>query len=133
MFAGFNDFGDAFVLYLLQLIFTFLWILLLIIPGIIKSYAYSMSYYIRMDKKLSPNECITESRRIMNGHKWELFCLRFSYIGWFILCALTLGILSLWVIPRFNQAHYEFYLHITGQDVAPAQEEAVVDAPALEE
>ncbi len=126
MFEGFKDFADSLVLYLLRMIFIALWALLLIIPGIIKSYAYSMAFYIRMDKKLGANECITESRRIMDGHKWELFCLEISYIGWMILCVLTLGILSLWVMPRYNQAHYEFYLHITGQDVAPAND--VVDA-----
>ncbi|MBP5342824.1 DUF975 family protein [bacterium] len=116
LFAGFNNFGRAFVLELLTGIYLFLWSLL-IIPVFIKIYSYSMSVYILKDNPdMSADECITMSRKIMNGHKWELFCLEFSYIGWIILCILTFGILSFWVSPKMQQAKYLFYLHITEKD-----------------
>ncbi|MCQ2753245.1 MAG: DUF975 family protein [Bacilli bacterium] len=118
IFYGFKErYTQSLGVYVMQTIFTALWTLLLIIPGIIKSFSYSMALYIALD---NPNkttlDCITESRKLMNGNKWKLFCLRISYIGWFILMILTLGILGFWVLPKFNQAQYEFYLHITHKD-----------------
>ena len=110
-------FEHAFVLALLETVYLFLWSLL-IIPAFIKPYSYAMSFFIQKDNPdMTANECITESRRIMDGNKWKLFCLEFSYIGWVILCILTLGILSFWVSPKMNQAKYLFYLHITGKDM----------------
>ncbi|MBD3110185.1 DUF975 family protein [Bacillus sp. AGMB 02131] len=71
---------------LLVFIFVFLWGLLLIVPGIIKTYSYSMTFYILRDRKdLSAIEAITESRKMMDGHKWKLFCLMFSFIWWYII------------------------------------------------
>lgn len=116
IFDGFNEFTKTFLIALLQGIFVFLWSLLLIIPGIVKSIAYSMSYYVSLDNKnLKASECLKESQRIMQGHKMELFCLMLSYFGWLILCGLTLGILTLWVGPRIEEAKYLFYLKITGK------------------
>ena len=69
-------------------IFTFLWSLLFVIPGLIKSYSYSMTPYILSeDPRITPMDAITESRRIMDGNKFRLFCLHFSFIGWDLLCA----------------------------------------------
>lgn len=136
MFEGFKRFADAFVLYLLQQIFIALWSLLLVIPGIIKSYSYSMAYYIMNDSKepISANDAITESRTLMDGHKWELFCLDISYIGWLILCLLTLGILSFWVQPKMAASKYAFYLHITGKDqVQETVIEEVIDTEVVSE
>ncbi|MCQ2794014.1 MAG: DUF975 family protein [Bacilli bacterium] len=118
IFYGFKErYTQSLGVYIMQTIFTALWTLLLIVPGIIKSFSYSMALYIALD---NPNkttlDCITESRKLMHGNKWKLFCLRISYIGWFILMILTLGILGFWVLPKFNQAQYEFYLHITHKD-----------------
>ena len=118
MFYGFKErYGQSLGVYITTLLFTVLWTLLLIIPGIIKSYAYAMSAYIAYD---NPNktalDCITESRKLMKGHKWQLFCLQISYIGWILLVVLTLGILSFWVDPKISQARYEFYLHISNKD-----------------
>ena len=79
--------------------------------AIIKSLAYSMTYFILDDNpSFSVKEAITESRRIMDGHKGELLCLMLSYFGWILLSVLTLGVLSLWVTPRIQQATYLFYL-----------------------
>lgn len=118
LFYGFKErYGQSLGVYILTGIFTLLWSLLLIIPGIIKSYAYAMTAFIAYD---NPNktvlDCITESRKLMKGNKWKLFCLEFSYIGWNLLVVLTLGILGFWVGPKITQARYEFYLHISNKD-----------------
>ena len=77
-------------------------VLLFIIPGIIKSFSYAMTYFIINDHpEYSINQAITESRRMMDGHKMEYFILCLSFIGWFILSCITLGIGFLWLIPYF--------------------------------
>lgn len=130
LFAGFsNGYLTTLLISVLQCIFIMLWTMLLFIPGMIKVYSYSMAYYIHLDRpELGAKDCITESRRMMNGHKWELFCLEFSYIGWIILVALTFGIAGLWVYPRMEMARYLFYLKVSGkgleQQNAPQQEES---------
>jgi uncharacterized membrane protein len=111
LFSGFHYFWKAFLIKLLTTIYIFLWSLLLVIPGIIKSFSYSLAMYIANDNpNLSANECITRSKELMQGNKFKLFKLLLSYFGWILLCGLTLGILSLWVIPRIDQAIYLFYL-----------------------
>ncbi len=109
-FGGFQNFADSFLLYLLNSIFTALWSLLLIIPGIIASYRYSMSYYILSDNPtMDGNEARVASVQLMRGNKWRLFCLDCSFIGWYILCVLTFGILTFWVAPYHEAARTEFY------------------------
>lgn len=109
-FAGFKIFLKAFCLNFLMELYICLWSLLFVIPGIIKSFSYSMSNFILKDNpNMSANEAITESRRMMNGNKWRLFCLYFSFIGWFILSAITFGILLLWIQPYLNASVAEFY------------------------
>lgn len=100
--------------HLLQSIYLVLWgIITLGIMAIVKSLSYSMTYYILEEHPdWSVNDAITESRKMMNGHKWKLFCLLLSYLGWLILSALTFGILSLWITPRIEQAKYLFYKDI---------------------
>lgn len=128
LLEGFKDFGRALVIYLLQSIFTLLWALLLIIPGIIKSISYSMAFYVAMDnKELSAKECIKESQRLMDGCKWQYFCLMLSYIGWIILSCLTFGILFLWVLPRMQQASYLFYLDISGKGLEEERQAKLFD------
>ena len=105
LFSGFSDdFLNTFLLGLLSEIFIFLWTLLFIIPGIVKSYSYSMAFHIQNDASDKDwNVCLTESRKMMNGHKWELFMLDLSFLGWYIVGALCCGIGTLWVIP-YHQA-----------------------------
>ncbi|GAF36057.1 hypothetical protein JCM14108_998 [Lentilactobacillus farraginis DSM 18382 = JCM 14108] len=98
-------------------ILTFLWSFLLIIPGIIKGYAYSQAIFIYRDaldkgEKIGYFEAIDRSRQLMNGHKVDLFVLGLSYIGWFLLSSLTLNLLDLWVIPYYNLAIANFYVKI---------------------
>lgn len=117
IFDGFKTFFRAFLINLLQGVFIFLWSLLFVIPGIIKTFSYAMSDHIAIDHpEKTEIECITESRKLMDGHKWQLFCLEISYIGWFLLCVLTLGILCLWVMPKFEAAKYAFYLNLIGKN-----------------
>ncbi|MDR0600823.1 MAG: DUF975 family protein [Treponema sp.] len=110
LFDGFDRFGAAFLLYLLRGIFIFLWTLLLIIPGIVKIFSYSMAFYILGDNPgMNGCESITASRKMMNGHKGRLFGLYFSFIGWILLGILTLGIGFLWIFPYMLQAEANFY------------------------
>jgi hypothetical protein len=84
--------------------------MLFIIPGLIKTYSYSMAYYIQRDNPhMSALECITESRRMMEGHKLRLFLLQLSFIGWYILGCIPFYIGLLWVIPYFGVAQANFY------------------------
>jgi uncharacterized membrane protein len=115
LFDGFKNFSSALVLFILQSIFIFLWTLLLIIPGIIKSLSYSMAFFILHDNpNMSGMEAITASRKMMNGYKVKLFCLYFSFIGWFLLCILTFGIGFLWLYPYILQSTAIFYEDIKG-------------------
>ena len=111
---GFTDcFGDSFLIALMTAIFTALWSLLFVIPGIVKAYSYSMAYYIKCDHpEYNWRQCINESMRIMNGHKMELFILDLSFIGWYIVGALVLGVGTLWVMPYHQAAYTHFYLSI---------------------
>lgn len=105
-FGGFDDFWSAFKVTFLVGLFTFLWSLLFIIPGIIKGLSYSMSLYILAENKgKSARECINESKAMTDGHKMELFVLGLSFIGWALLCCITFGIAYIWVGP-YTQATY---------------------------
>lgn len=113
LFDGFKNFTNSFFLYLTNQLFVFLWSLLLIVPGIVKQYSYSMSYYIMIENpEMSPTEARAQSQIMMQGNKWRLFCLDFSFIGWIILSGLTLGILMLWIMPYMETAHAAFYNEI---------------------
>lgn len=111
MFCGFKEaFGDSLVLYLLMSIFLALWSLLLVVPGIIKYYAYSMAPFLQQDsedKNWKVN--LDKSIEMMNGYKMKLFLLDLSFIGWYILGALCLGIGTLFVIPYHQMARANFY------------------------
>lgn len=134
LFSGFRRFGASLALYLLIAVFTFLWTLLLIIPGIIKAYSYSMSYFILVDcPEMPANQARKQSMALMQGHKWRLFCLDLSFIGWWLLCILTLGILSFWVLPYQQTARAKFYQDLIGEGAKPAapvaQDKADAQAP----
>ena len=109
-FNGFDDFFSAFKVTLLVGLYTFLWSLLFIVPGIIKGYSYSMALYVLADNKgKSARECIAESKAMMEGHKMELFVLDLSFIGWYLLCSLTCGLAFLYVAPLLNATHANVY------------------------
>lgn len=130
-FSGFDDFWSAFKVNLLTGIYTFLWSLLFVIPGIIKTISYSMSSYILAENKGKPAlECIKESQAMTNGHKMELFVLSLSFIGWGLLCAITFGIASIWVTPYMNATFANAYASLKPVVEEPVEE--VLDAPAEE-
>lgn len=109
-FSVFNKYGRYLGGSLLMTLYIILWCLLLIIPGIVKSYAYAMTPYVMNDRPdLDADDCIHESRMMMKGYKWKLFCLDLSFIGWAILCILTLGIGFLWLQPYVEASHAKFY------------------------
>lgn len=110
LFSGFNDFGRSFIAYLLVMIFVFLWTLLLIIPGIIMTFAYSMTMFIIADdKEISARDAIRRSKDMMRGYKWKLFCLYLRFFGWAILAILTFGIGFLWLVPYIQMSVLKFY------------------------
>ena len=97
--------------------------LLLIIPGIMASYSYAMTGYILAEHpELTAGEAIAQSKAMMAGNRWRLFCLQFSFIGWDILCALTLGIGNLALRPYRHAAEAAFYRELCGGTV-PEDEE----------
>ena len=132
IFDGFRKgLGNNIVAGILVQIFTFLWALLFIIPGIVKSYSYAMTYYILADNPdMAPTDAITESRKMMDGNKWRLFCLDLSFIGWYLLSILTLGILALWISPYNMMARAEFYESLKPQPAV--EDEAFVGGMAEE-
>lgn len=110
VFAGFNKTGRALWLNILMSVFTFLWSLLLVIPGIIKAYAYSMAFYILADNpEITASEALAKSQSMMRGHKMELFILELSFIGWFFLVGLTFGIAAIYVVPYMSATMANFY------------------------
>lgn len=94
----------------LMMIFVCLWSLLFIVPGIIKAFAYALTPYILVDKpELSANQAIDLSKAMMKGHKFDLFWLSLSFIGWMILCIPTLGLGLFWLLPYMTTATAAFY------------------------
>lgn len=109
-------FLGVFLIYIVSSLFIVLWTLLFFIPGFIKSYSYSQAYLIYKDhvdhpntEKVSAVNCITESRELMDGHKGRLFALDVSFIGWYLIGFLTLGIGFLWITPYTTAARTAFY------------------------
>lgn len=106
---------------LLTSLYTFLWTLLFVIPGIIKGYAYAMTPYILKDNpNMKNNEAIELSMAMMNGFKWRLFCLQLSFIGWAFLCLFTLGIGYLWLVPYMQTSTAVFYEDVKAEFAAKA-------------
>ena len=95
---------------LLTTVYTFLWTLLLVIPGIMKSYSYAMTLFILKDyPELQYDAAIEKSMAMMSGHKMKMFLLDLSFIGWAILCCFTLGIGFLFLAPYVEASHAAFY------------------------
>lgn len=110
IFQGFNNFGTALSAYLLMIGFILLWTLLLIIPGIIAAMSYSMTVYIIADdNSIGAMDAIDKSKKMMDGYKWKLFRLGLRFLGWSLLCILTLGIGFLWLMPYMQVSLAKFY------------------------
>jgi Predicted integral membrane protein len=110
LFKGFSMYGKTFISYLLIMIFTILWMLLLIVPGIIAAISYSMTFYILADNnEMSGQDAISKSKELMHGNKYRYFCLLGRFTGWFLLGILSLGIGFLWIVPYFMASNARFY------------------------
>lgn len=116
--TGFGQYGHTFATLFLRDLFLVLWSLLFIIPAIVKSYSYRMVPFIIKDRpELSATEAITESRRMMDGHKWNTFVLDLSFIGWAILGFITFGIVNVfWTEPYRQNTNAALYLRLCGQE-----------------
>lgn len=113
LFSGFRFFTTNFILNLLIVIFTVLWTLLLIVPGIIAAIKYSMAYYILNDNpEIGGLEAIRRSKEMMNGHKMRFFEMWLSFLGWFILGVVTFGLGMIYAIPYYRAAKANFYLDL---------------------
>lgn len=118
LFSGFPNLLKAFCLNFMMSLFIFLWTLLLIVPGIIATFRYAMAFYILVDNpQIGVFDAINESKRIMQGHKWELFVLYLSFLGWILLAILTFGIGFLWLSPYMMTTVSNFYDKIKGETV----------------
>lgn len=109
----------VFINWLLSTIFICLWSLLLIVPGIIKTLAYSQSQFIVKDmvdsgQEVNATEAISKSRQLMNGHKGEYLLLQLTFIGWAILGCLSLGIGFLWISPYIHVTNAKYYRKLAG-------------------
>nr|MDK2851550.1 hypothetical protein [Candidatus Cloacimonadota bacterium] len=110
LFSGFDDFADTLSAGLLIMLYVFLWSLLFIIPGIIAAFSYSMTFYImRENPEMSPSQAMAASKHMMYGHKWQLFDLYFSFLGWILLCIISFGIASIYVTPYMSVSTAVFY------------------------
>ena len=118
VFKGFNITGKAVWLSIITWFYTFLWSLLFIIPGIIKTFSYSMAPFILADNSnLTASEALSESIRIMDGHKFDLFVLQLSFFWWYLLGAITFGIAYIYVVPYFEATMTNFYNEIKDKKI----------------
>lgn len=120
MFRYFSFWKTTTAAKFLQGLYVFLWSLLFIIPGIVAGYSYAMTSYILAENpELTASEAIEQSKQMMTGNRWRLFCLQFSFIGWDILASLAFGIGHLWLIPYKQAATAAFYREISGTEHTP--------------
>jgi uncharacterized membrane protein len=128
---GFHNFAKVWCLQFFLGLYTFLWSLLLIIPGIVKAYSYAMASYILADNPaMDANGAITRSRELMRGNKWRLFCLDLSFIGWGILACLSFGVGLLWLVPYQSVARAKFYDELSRADSQRIPESPVEQTPS---
>ncbi|MBQ5728143.1 MAG: DUF975 family protein [Mailhella sp.] len=121
LIAGFrHEFTDTVLLGLLTMLFTALWSLLLVIPGILKYYSWTLVYYVKIDHpEYDWRRCMQESAALMRGHRFEKFLLDVSFIGWGILGALCFGVGTLWVTAYTWAAEAEFYAYVKTSQPSP--------------
>jgi uncharacterized membrane protein len=110
LFKGFSLFGKSFITYLLLMVFTLLWMLLFIVPGIIAAISYAMTFFILIDNPaMNGIDALRKSKEMMHGNKYRYFCFLGRFTGWFFLCILSLGIGFLWLVPYFMVSNAKFY------------------------
>lgn len=116
LFVGYNDYLRITGTALLECVYLILWALLLIIPAFVKGMAYSQTQFVLKDNpELSYNAAIERSMAMMQGHKWEFFCLYLSFIGWILLEIITLGIAAIWVTPYMSATFANYYEYVKAE------------------
>lgn len=116
LFNHFDAIWPVFKVYVLTMVFTVLWTMLLVIPGIIKAYAYSQAFYVLAENPgIGAREALRRSEAMMKGHKMEMFMLNISFMGWAILGTFTFGLLYIWLIPYMQATMTNFYNSIKPQ------------------
>ena len=138
-FAYDNNYKETVKSLFLRSLFIFLWSLLLVVPGIYKAYEYRMiPYLLADDPTMTKDRAFSESRRLMDGQKWNAFVLDLSFLGWNILSALTAGILGVFYVTPYqvqtNAALYEKLRYGLPPAEQPQQAAPVapVNAPAAQ-
>lgn len=122
VFKGFNMPIKAILVNILVTVFTALWSLLFVIPGIIKSLSYFAAPYILAENpEMSVLDAITKSRQMMDGHKADLFILQLSFFFWWMLVPFTFGLALIYVIPYMSAAMTNFYLSLKETDTVEAE------------
>ena len=129
---GFGFFFKIILLYIVQYIFIALWSLLLVFPGIIAAYRYRMAIYLLVDDPgRGVMECIRLSKEMMKGHKWELFVLDLSFIGWNFLAMLPVigWAVQIWTMPYISLTYALYFENRSGRDIYAAQSGGAVPPP----
>lgn len=109
-----NNFSRSFFAFWRISIFTLLWSMLLIIPGIVKGLAYSQTMFLLADNpKMDAATAQKKSMELMEGHKMELFILNLSFFSWYLLVLLTFGLASIYVAPYTRTTLALFYKSIS--------------------
>ncbi len=117
LFSEFDRFGTGFAQRFLRILYVGLWSLLLVIPGIVKSYSYSMTTFILAEHpELTASEAINRSKLMMEGHKMDLFILDLTFIGWIFLAALPASLGFVLLNPYTNAAHAAFYRQLQAEN-----------------
>lgn len=118
LFQGFDNFGTLLGAYWLKILYVLLWSLLLIVPGIIASLSYSMTFFIIADDtSIGISEALRKSKAMMHGKKWKLFCFHWRFFGWFLLSLLLAGIGFLWLFPYMQVGLAKFYEDLRDEDL----------------
>lgn len=115
LFERLSQYGELITTILLNYVYVFLWSLLFVIPGIIKSYSYAMTPYIFADTELYGESAIEESMRMMKGHKMRLFLMDLGFYVLSLLSLITLGIALLWIVPYWMTSRAKFYMDLVAQ------------------
>jgi uncharacterized membrane protein len=119
LFRGFDNFGTNLGAYVLVTVIVFAWSLLFLIPGIVASFSYAMTYYLLADRpELTASQAMAMSKDMMRGRRGKLFFLQLRFFGWALLCVLTGGIGFIWLAPYIQASTAYFYEDIRGT-VAP--------------
>lgn len=123
LFSQFHRFGQAFAQRFLRSLYVWLWSLLLVIPGIMKSYSYAMTPFLMADHpELTASQAIARSQELMDGYKMDLFILDLSFFGWTFLASLTGNIGFLVLNPYTNAARAAFYRQLLAENRCTCQE-----------